>query len=598
MRRSSLAAVLESTFVATGLALAVSYRFFEPIWDVGASLLALGALTALAYFAGIVLLLRRKSKRSGLLQVVLVTLVVSQPVLLTMGLLGWPLSRIALIFELVLLFLGLALAATRLPASLRVGAAVAFAGAAAYPTVIGGLAVGETRSLPATEGRYMFSGYHDVNVTEYTILEDEQQRGGAMTLLPDGRVLLVAGSGAARMLTIRDGLEASEVDLRLPIDVDEYRAQASNPTPYYRVTDILYSDEHLLASYTGWDPDADCYTLRLAEAEFDGSTTGPWTTRFESQPCVELSSLNNQAGGALAALDSLHVLLTIGAFGKEWSEDADYGTIVKLNTETWQPEVFSRGHRNPQGLVVSEAGIWSTEHGPDGGDELNAIEAGRHYGWPLVSYGTDYGKKTLASGSTPGDHSGFEEPVHAWLPSVGISSLIRVTGDGFPLWKGDLLIGSLSGLGNGRALFRVRLVEGNVVSVEQIRTGMLIRDLLELPDGSLIIWSGGESVQVVRPADHVFSQCSACHGVHREAHGIGPDLRDVVGRPVARHSDYEYSDAMKAYGGRWTKARLDRFLESPSDEIPGTKMEYDGIEDPAERAAIITFLEDTRDPGP
>lgn len=596
MRKPSVAAVLESGFVTIGLALAVSYRFFEPIWQVDTNLLALGALTAFAYVAGFVFL--RSTRRSGFLRVVLVTIVVSQPVLLTMWLLGWPLSRVALVLELVLLFLGLVLAATRLPAFPRIGAAVAFAGLAAYPSLVGGLSSAETLVLPEAEGQFMFSSYHDVSVTEYTILEDERQRGGAMTLLPDGRVLLVAGSGAARILTLDGGLETSHVDLRLPIDVDQYRAGVSNPTPYYRVTDILHSDGRLLASYTGWDPEADCYTIRLVEAEFDGSTTGPWATRFESQPCVELSSLNNQAGGTLAVLDSLHVLLTIGAFGKTWPQDADYGTIVKLNTDTWRSEVFSRGHRNPQGLIVTEAGIWSTEHGPDGGDELNAIEAGRHYGWPLVSYGTDYGKKTLASGSTPGDHSGFEGPIHAWLPSVGISSLIRVTGDGFPLWEGDLLVGSLSGLGRGRTLFRVRLVEGNAVTVEQIPTGMLIRDLLELPDGSLIIWSGRESVQVVRPADHVFSQCSACHGVHREAHGIGPDLHGVVGRPVARHSDYEYSDAMKAYGGTWTKARLDRFLESPSDEIPGTKMEHDGIEDPDDRAAIITFLEEVRDRSP
>lgn len=596
MRRASIAAVLESTFVATGLALAVSHRFFEPIWQVDAGLLALGALTALAYAAGFVF--QRRTRRSGVLRVVLVTIVVSQPVLLATWLLGWPVSRIALVLELALLFLALALAATRLPAGLRVGAAVGFAGLAAYPSLVGALASGGARALPEAEGRYVFSSYHDVSVTEYTILEDERQRGGALTLLPDGRVLLVAGSGEARMLTLGDRLETSDIELRLPIDVDQYRAGARDPTPYYRVTDVLHSDGRLLASYTGWDPEGDCYTLRLVEAEFEGSTVGPWTTRFESQPCVELSSLNNQAGGTLAVLDSLHVLLTIGAFGKAWPQDADYGTIVKLNTEKWRPEVFSRGHRNPQGLIASEAGIWSTEHGPDGGDELNAIEAGRHYGWPHVSYGTDYGKKTLASGSTPGDHGGFEGPVHAWLPSVGISSLIRVTGDGFPLWEGDLLIGSLSGLGNGRTLFRVRLVEGNVVTVEQIPSGMLIRDLLELPDGSLIIWSGTGSVQIIQPADHVFSQCTACHGVHREAHGIGPDLQGVVGRPVARHADYEYSDAMKAYGGRWTKARLDRFLESPRGEVPGTKMEHDGIEDPADRAAIITFLEDTRTPAP
>lgn len=577
--------------MSLGLVLLVSYRFFEPIWRTDSGLLALGGLTALAYLAGFAAV--RRVPGVGPLRVVLITVVVSQPVVLAIWLLSLPLSRIALVLELFLLFLALVLAASRIPPSVRAGVAAIFAAIAAYPSVAGGREADAGRSLPIVDERFLFSGYHDLSVTDFTVFADETQSGGAITLLPDGRVLVVAGSGASRILSLGNGVEASPVDLDLPIDVASYRARASSPTPYYRVTDAVYDDGRLFVSYTAWHSEDDCYTMRLVEADFDGSSAGPWTTRFDSRPCVELSSLNNQAGGRIAVLDSVHVLLTLGTFGWTWDDDADYGNIVRLNTESWSSEVFTTGHRNPQGLIVSDTAIWSTEHGPDGGDELNRIEAGRDYGWPAVSYGTDYGQKTLASGSTPGDHSGFEKPVFAWVPSVGISDLIEVSGSGLPLWDGDFLVGSLSGLGNGRSLFRVRLAEGRAVTVERIATGRIVRDLLELPDG-LLLWDGRESIQRVRPAGHVFSPCSSCHAVRRATHGIGPDLHGVVGSPVGRHSDYEYSTAMSEYGGRWTKARLDRFLENPSEEIPGTTMEHDGIPDPSERAEIIQFLEDVR----
>lgn len=592
MRKLSIADCLEPLLVSIGLVLLVSYRFFEPIWTAAPGLLALGGLTSVAYLAGFVTV--RRSRETGTLRVLLIGILVSQPVLLATWLLGLPLSRIALVLELFILFLALLLTASRVPPRARAGVATLFAAVAAYPSVAGGLEAEGERSLPAVAEDFVFSSYHDLSVTDYTVLEGEKQSGGAVRLLPDGRVLLVAGSGASRILSLDDGLEATEVDLDLPIDVATYRARASSPTPYYRVTDVIYHDGRLLVSYTAWHSEDDCYTVRLVEASFDGVSAGPWTTRFDSRPCLELGSLNNRAGGRIAVLDSAHVLLTLGAFGSTSDDGADYGKIVRLDTESWRSEVFTRGHRNAQGLLVSDTVIWSTEHGPDGGDELNRIEAGRDYGWPAVSYGTDYGRKTLSSGNVPGDHSGFEEPVFTWVPSVGISDLIEVSGSTFPLWEGDLLIGSLSGLGNGHSLFRVRLVEGRAVTVERIPTGRLIRDLVELPNG-LLLWDGRGTLQLVRAGGHVFSPCSSCHAVRLATHGVGPDLWGVVGSPVARHADYEYSRALKEYGGRWTKTRLDRFLENPSGEIPGTTMEHDGISDPGERAEIIRFLEDVRD---
>jgi glucose/arabinose dehydrogenase/protein-S-isoprenylcysteine O-methyltransferase Ste14 len=590
-RNTHVSVVLEPLFVCIGLVLAVSYRSLEPIWEVGSGLLALGLLTALAYIAG--RLAYRTSKQRGLGRAVWIMIIVSQPMLVILWLLGLPVSRTTLVSELALLFCWLAVVAAPVPTSFRAWAALIFAGVAVYPSVGG--ASEESRTLPSIAQRYVFSNYHDLSFTEYTVLEGEQQNGGAITLLPDGRVLLVAGSGAARILDLSEDLESTPIDLRIPIDVDLFRAQAPNVARFYRVTDVLYSDGRLLATYANWDPAEDCYTLRLAEADFDGSTVGAWTVRFESRPCVELSAMSNESGGRIAVLDPSHILVTVGTFAHTWTEeDVDYGKIFRLDRETWHREVYSRGHRNPQGLLVTGGVVWSTEHGPDGGDELNLIESGLDYGWPFVSYGTDYGTKTLALGGTPGDHSGFEEPFHAWLPSVGISNLISVADGIFPLWEDDLLIGSLGGLGTGRSIFRLRLLDGRTITAERIPTGSTVRDLAQLPQGPLVLWDGSGLIQVIRPADHVFAHCTGCHAVRDGVHGIGPNLWGIVGSPVARHTDYEYSAAMRRYGRTWTTPRLDRFLQSPSDEIPGTTMEHDGIDDPVERAEIIKFLTEIR----
>jgi glucose/arabinose dehydrogenase/cytochrome c2 len=587
---------LEPLFFAIGLVLVVSYRFFQPIWDVGTGLLTLGTLTGVAYLGGVVVL--RRSAGRGFGRSVLIAVVASQPVLLALWALDVSVSRLVLAGELSLLLFGLVAAGvSRGPAPLRALAAFAFAALAALPTMVGRVRP-DAGAVPAgPTQRYLFTSYHDLSIVTYAVIEDDLQEGGALTLLPDGRVLLVTGSGASRLLDFSDGLDASPVELGLPIDVAAYRALGRREPEFFRVFDAMYADGDLFVSLIHWDEGQDCYTLRLVEAELDGTVAGPWATRFESRPCVSLSFMGNTSGGRIAILDSSRLLLSVGSFGiaqaedEGWGQASDYGKILELDRTTWQSRVFTSGHRNPEGLFVAGDRIWSTEHGPHGGDELNLIEAGSDYGWPYVSYGTDYGKKTLARGRTPGDHKGFSAPIYAWTPSVGISSLIRVTDGIFPMWRGDLLIGSLSGLGNGQSLFRVRLLDGRAVSIEKIQIGTRVRDLLQLPDGGpVVLWDGRGHVEVVEPADHVFSQCAACHGLRSAAHGIGPDLFGVVSNPVARHDNYDYSAALRSYGGVWTTERLDRFLEHPQLEVPGTSMEHEGVADPVERAQIIQFL--------
>jgi len=150
------------------------------------------------------------------------------------------------------------------------------------------------------------------------------------------------------------------------------------------------------------------------------------------------------------------------------------------------PEIWSYGHRNPQGLAIHpETGdVWITEHGPQGGDELNLIQSGNNYGWPVVGYGVAYVSGLAIHEGT--QRVGMESPVHFWVPSIGTSGLAFYTGDRFPSWQGSLLAGGLA----GEQLDRLTMSPDGktVVSRETILQGMgRVRDVRQGADGYIYV---------------------------------------------------------------------------------------------------------------
>jgi glucose/arabinose dehydrogenase len=146
------------------------------------------------------------------------------------------------------------------------------------------------------------------------------------------------------------------------------------------------------------------------------------------------------------------------------------------------PEIWSLGHRNPQGLAVRpETGqLWSSEHGPQGGDELNLILRGANYGWPVIGYGANYVVGTEIHADRY--REGMEQPRAFWVPSIGISALLFYQGDKFPNWKGNAFVAGMSG--NYRQLVRVSLNGDVVINREPLLVGEYrIRDVREGPDG-------------------------------------------------------------------------------------------------------------------
>jgi glucose/arabinose dehydrogenase len=182
-----------------------------------------------------------------------------------------------------------------------------------------------------------------------------------------------------------------------------------------------------------------------------------------------------------------------------------YGKVVRVNLDGVAPAdnplvgkagidtIWSWGHRNVQGAAMDAAGrLWTIEHGPMGGDELNRPEPGRNYGWPVVGYGINYNGDVIGEGIARAE--GMEEPVYFWDPVIAPSGMQFYSGAMFPEWEGNLLIGSLSG-----ALVRLVIEGDRVVGEERLLTDVgRIRDVEVAADGSLMILIDDAEGQVMR----------------------------------------------------------------------------------------------------
>ena len=161
-----------------------------------------------------------------------------------------------------------------------------------------------------------------------------------------------------------------------------------------------------------------------------------------------------------------------------------------------RPELWSLGHRNVQGAALhpGTGEVWMVEHGPQGGDEVNVVEGGRNYGWPLLTYGRNYGTGTRIGEEGP--KPGFEQPLKWWVPSIAPSGMVFVTSDRYAGWKGSLLVGAL----RGQILARRTRDGRKVVAEERLlqNLGERIRDVRQGPDGSIYILTDSADGQVLK----------------------------------------------------------------------------------------------------
>jgi glucose/arabinose dehydrogenase len=327
-----------------------------------------------------------------------------------------------------------------------------------------------------------------------------------LAFLPDGRMLVTEKAGRLRIVA-RDGkLGAPLAGLPpvassgqcglLDVAVDPQFAQNQR---------IWFSFAEPAADGSGGNSTA------LARARLDGERLADVRVVFGQKPKVD-SRLH--CGSRIVFDRAGRVWLGLGDRFSRMADaqtlDTHHGKIVRIDADGRAPadnpfvgkagalpEIWSYGHRNIQGMALHpETGeLWASEHGPQGGDEINVAEAGRNYGWPVVTYGRNYGSGTRIGEEGP--KPGIEMPLKHWVPtSVAPSGLAFVTSDRYPGWKGSLVMGTL----RAQVLIRLSLDGRKVVGEERLLSsfGQRIRDVRQGPDGWLYILTDGNDGQIVR----------------------------------------------------------------------------------------------------
>ncbi len=211
-----------------------------------------------------------------------------------------------------------------------------------------------------------------------------------------------------------------------------------------------------------------------------------------------------------AAPDGTLYISTVGAGGNRpqiQKLNTAIGKVLRINGDGSIPEdnpyvgrslvsqeIFSVGHRDPDGMMIHpETGeLWMVEHGPMGGDELNRIEAGKNYGWPIITYGKNYDGTEIGKSA----RTGMEQPLYYWFPSRALSGLMMYTGEMFPDWQGDIFIGTMSPT-QGKFLMRLEMGGDNndqVVEIEHLLVDLdhRVRDIAQGADGALYVVTDSE----------------------------------------------------------------------------------------------------------
>jgi glucose/arabinose dehydrogenase len=329
-----------------------------------------------------------------------------------------------------------------------------------------------------------------------SIVADGLANPWSIAWLPNGDVLVTERAGRLRIL--RDGVLDPEPIAGVPAVKNTILGGLLEvlPHPDFERNRYVY----LTYSKAG---EGDLSTTALARGRFDGKRLTDVEDIFVAE---NWSRSPTNFGGRMVFGRDGKLYLTVGERQEqERAQDTMLhgGKVLRLNDDGtapednpfygqpgYLPEIYSIGHRSPQGLAVHpETGeIWENEHGPLGGDEINIVKAGRNYGWPLVTYGKDYDGTPISEETSRPD---LEPPLMYWVPSIAISGLSFYTGDKFPEWRGNAFVGSMMA---GRIRWtghiqRLTFEEGRPIQREPILIELRqrIRDVRPGPDGYLYV---------------------------------------------------------------------------------------------------------------
>lgn len=313
----------------------------------------------------------------------------------------------------------------------------------------------------------------------------------ALAFLPDGRKLITERRGTLRLVGT-DGQLQREAVGGLPRVVQHGQGGLMDVVlhPRYAENGWIY------LSYAA--PGDGGVSTEIARGRLKGDRLEEVQVLFRMQP----KTGGGRHFGSRLVFDRNGLLyVTLGDRGEQeraQNMNEHLGKIIRLHDDGRVPadnpfakqsgaraEIFSVGNRNVQGAALhpQTGELWAHEHGPQGGDELNVIRAGRNYGWPVITYGRNYGTGTRIGEGT--SRPGIEHPLHHWIPSIAPSGMAFYTGNAFPNWRGDVFVGALA----GQVLVRLKLDGEKVVKEERMLRGSLgrIRDVRVGPDGFIYL---------------------------------------------------------------------------------------------------------------
>lgn len=326
-----------------------------------------------------------------------------------------------------------------------------------------------------------------------------------LAFLPDGRLLVTERPGRMRIVAADGRLGEPLAGLPAVVASGQGGLLDVALDPAFAINHRVYW------SYSEADPQGGrANGTAVARGRLDGGRLADVEVIFRQQPKVASSA---HFGSRLVFARDGRLFITLGErFIRR--DDAqrlgnDLGKIVRIEADGRipadnpfvdragaRPEIWSYGHRNVQGaaLLPATGELWVDEHGPQGGDELNRVLPGRNYGWPVITFGAEYGSGAPIGEGTA--KAGMEQPLTYWVPSIATSGLAFLTSDRYPGWKGSAFIGALK----AQLLVRLQLDGNRVVHEERLLTdfGERIRDVRQGPDGWLYLLTDSDDGRIIR----------------------------------------------------------------------------------------------------
>jgi hypothetical protein len=337
-----------------------------------------------------------------------------------------------------------------------------------------------------------------VDIPRSHVQSSNGERGAAITALNDGRYLLGGGKNGFA-LYLFDPANGSEKILG---KVENYTQRFNDSR--FAITDIGILTQSAnrvdaVVSYPRYDRVRDCVNVVLGAYQIDLGAkpsvkrTATW---FTSKPCVPVSAVQH-AAGRIELIDKSSVYLTVGDLGftkiDQVKTGQDLGSVFKISKS--KVEKVSQGHRNQQGILLIGNDLYTSEHGPRGGDELNLITRGQDYGWPSVSYGQPYSSGDYVKPGVTGSHEGFTKPLTYWVPSVAPTELVQLP-KSWGQWSSQIVMGTL----REESLIFIQLTNRTTVGeISAVNVGERIRDLEMSKDGQIIATTDSGKLLIISP---------------------------------------------------------------------------------------------------